>query len=149
MRAQRQIVTFGGGGLSMEAGNPLLDEFVLELTGRSRPRVCFLPQASGDADHYIVAAIDEPVAELAELRRTRAARVARAPGPTRPEGALYTPATSAATAYRTQASSARAVSSTIVSPPMKSCMASLSDPSPFRAQPRWSVTRTTSRTPSP
>jgi peptidase E len=52
--AQPQIVTFGGGGFSMEAGNPLLDEFVLELTGRARPRVCFLPQASGDADHYIV-----------------------------------------------------------------------------------------------
>jgi dipeptidase E len=51
---QRQIVTFGGGGFSMEAGNPLLDEFVLGLTGRSAPRVCFLPQASGDADHYIV-----------------------------------------------------------------------------------------------
>ena len=52
--AKRQIVTFGGGGFSMEAGNPLLDEFVLNLTGRARPRVCFLPQASGDADHYIV-----------------------------------------------------------------------------------------------
>ena len=33
----RQIVTFGGGGFSMEAGNPLLDEFVLELTGKARP----------------------------------------------------------------------------------------------------------------
>jgi dipeptidase E len=50
----RQIVTFGGGGFSMEAGNPLLDEFVLDLTGRARPKVCFLPSASGDADHYIV-----------------------------------------------------------------------------------------------
>lgn len=50
----RQIVSFGGGGFSMEAGNPLLDEFVLELTGKRRPRVCFLPSASGDADHYIV-----------------------------------------------------------------------------------------------
>jgi dipeptidase E len=50
----RQIVTFGGGGFSMEAGNPLLDEFVLGLTSKRRPRVCFLPNASGDADHYIV-----------------------------------------------------------------------------------------------
>ena len=50
----RQIVSFGGGGFSMEAGNPLLDEFVLDLTGKSRPRVCFLPTASGDADHYLV-----------------------------------------------------------------------------------------------
>src|SRR5215208_6287722 len=50
----RQIVSFGGGGFSMEAGNPLLDEFVIELTGKRRPKVCFLPTASGDADHYIV-----------------------------------------------------------------------------------------------
>ena len=49
-----QIVAFGGGGFSMEAGNPLLDDFVLSLTGRERPKVCFLPTASGDADHYVV-----------------------------------------------------------------------------------------------
>ena len=28
---QRQIVTFGGGGFSMESGNPLLDDYVLGL----------------------------------------------------------------------------------------------------------------------
>lgn len=38
----------------MEAGTPLLDDYVLALTGRERPRVCFLPTASGDADHYVV-----------------------------------------------------------------------------------------------
>ena len=38
----------------MEAGNPLLDDYVLGLAGSERPRVCFLPSASGDADHYIV-----------------------------------------------------------------------------------------------
>ena len=38
----------------MEAGNPLLDDYVLSLTGSARPRVCFLPTASGDADHYVV-----------------------------------------------------------------------------------------------
>jgi dipeptidase E len=50
----RQIVAFGGGGFSMERGNTLLDDYVLGLAGRERPRVCFLPTASGDADHYIV-----------------------------------------------------------------------------------------------
>ncbi|GAC1315700.1 MAG: Type 1 glutamine amidotransferase-like domain-containing protein [Thermoleophilaceae bacterium] len=50
----RQIVAFGGGGFSMEAGNPMLDQYVLGLTASERPRVCFLPTASGDADHYIV-----------------------------------------------------------------------------------------------
>ena len=48
-----QIVAFGGGGFSMEAGNTLLDDYVVGLAGRSRPRVCFLPTASGDADHYV------------------------------------------------------------------------------------------------
>jgi dipeptidase E len=38
----------------MESGNPLLDDFVRSLTGLKKPRVCFLPTASGDADHYIV-----------------------------------------------------------------------------------------------
>ena len=38
----------------MESGNSLLDDYVLVLTGAERPRVCFLPSASGDADHYIV-----------------------------------------------------------------------------------------------
>ena len=51
---RRQIVALGGGGFSMEAGNPLLDDYVLGLTGSERPRVCFLPSASGDADHYLV-----------------------------------------------------------------------------------------------
>jgi dipeptidase E len=57
MSRPRQIVAFGGGGFSMEAGNPLLDDYVLGLAaaaGRERPKVCFLPTASGDADHYIV-----------------------------------------------------------------------------------------------
>jgi dipeptidase E len=49
-----QIVALGGGGFSMEQGNPLLDDYVLSLTGAARPRVCFLPTASGDADHYVV-----------------------------------------------------------------------------------------------
>lgn len=51
---RRQIVAFGGGGFSMESGNPLLDGYVLGLAPSARPRVCFLPSASGDADHYIV-----------------------------------------------------------------------------------------------
>jgi dipeptidase E len=38
----------------MEWGNTLLDDYVLALTGTERPRVCFLPTASGDADHYVV-----------------------------------------------------------------------------------------------
>ncbi len=63
-----QIVALGGGGFSMEKDGSLLDDYVLSLTGAGpfgdaseamlsrsgRPRVCFLPTASGDADHYVV-----------------------------------------------------------------------------------------------
>ena len=49
-----QIVAFGGGGFSMESQNTLLDDHVLSLTRAERPKVCFIPTASGDADHYVV-----------------------------------------------------------------------------------------------
>ena len=49
-----QIVALGGGGFSMERENGLLDDYVLSLAQRARPHVCFLPTASGDADHYVV-----------------------------------------------------------------------------------------------
>jgi peptidase E len=47
-------VALGGGGFSMEKDSSLLDDYVLSLTSTERPRVCFLPTASGDADHYVV-----------------------------------------------------------------------------------------------
>jgi len=50
----RQIVAMGGGGFSMEPDNPALDDFVLGVTGRSRPKVCFLPTATGNVATYIV-----------------------------------------------------------------------------------------------
>jgi peptidase E len=53
MSTERHIVAMGGGGFSQEEDNTLLDDFVLSLTGRDRPRVCFLPTASGDAEGYI------------------------------------------------------------------------------------------------
>src|SRR3954462_6914133 len=74
-----QIVAFGGGGFSMDAGNPLLDRYVLGLTGVQRPRVCFVPTASGDADHYVVrfyrtfAAMGCDPSHLSLFRRDRTA----------------------------------------------------------------------------
>src|SRR5947209_10308948 len=38
----------GGGGFTMRERAPALDRYVLELTGRAVPRICFLPTASGD-----------------------------------------------------------------------------------------------------
>jgi dipeptidase E len=67
----------------MERGNPLLDDYVLSLTGKSRPKVCFLPTASGDADHYVVRFYQEFAKEKADashltlFRRDRAIPCAR------------------------------------------------------------------------
>jgi dipeptidase E len=49
-----QIIAMGGGGFSMEPENPALDRYILAQTGATRPRVAFLPTATGDAPLYIV-----------------------------------------------------------------------------------------------
>ncbi len=47
------VLTLGGGGFSAsEDGSSLLDDFLLSLSGRDRPRVCFVPTASGDDSGY-------------------------------------------------------------------------------------------------
>ena len=51
--SNRHIVAMGGGGFSMEPLNPLLDLYVLNLTGKENPKVCFIPTASGDSQGYI------------------------------------------------------------------------------------------------
>ena len=50
---ERLIFAMGGGGFTMEPNNPLLDDFVLGLTGAKEPRVLFLPTASGDTTAQI------------------------------------------------------------------------------------------------
>lgn len=50
---QSQIVAFGGGGFAMEPDNPLLDDYILSLTGKERPRVCLIPTASGDSAAWL------------------------------------------------------------------------------------------------
>ena len=47
------IFAMGGGGFTMEPDNPVLDEFILGLSARREPRICFLPTASGDPDAHI------------------------------------------------------------------------------------------------
>ena len=47
------VLALGGGGFSMsDDGTSAIDDFLLDLTGRSRPRICFVPTASGDAEVY-------------------------------------------------------------------------------------------------
>jgi peptidase E len=43
------IVAIGGGSCGIEPENRALDDYLLGLTGRERPKVCNIPTASGDA----------------------------------------------------------------------------------------------------
>ena len=49
----RRIVPMGGGGFLMEPRNPRLDKWLLSLSRRSRPRVLFIPTASGDDQNVV------------------------------------------------------------------------------------------------
>ena len=48
-----RIIAIGGGGFSSGFEDAALDLFALSLTGRSMPRVCLLPTASGDPEEQI------------------------------------------------------------------------------------------------
>ena len=50
---QRHIVAMGGGGWGMEPDNPLLDWYVYNLSDKAKPKICFIPTASGDSEEYI------------------------------------------------------------------------------------------------
>jgi dipeptidase E len=45
---RRRILAMGGGGFTMHDPTPAIDRLVLSLTGKTVPKVCFLPTASGD-----------------------------------------------------------------------------------------------------
>ena len=48
----KQIIALGGGGFSMEPDNSLLDSYILNQSNKSKPKICFVPTASGDSDSY-------------------------------------------------------------------------------------------------
>ncbi len=79
--AKKQIVALGGGGFS-EGGPLILEKYILEQTGKERPKVCFVPTASGDSEGYVerfYAGLGELNCELTHLalfRRTVADLVA-------------------------------------------------------------------------
>jgi peptidase E len=52
---RRLIFAMGGGGFTAEPNNPLLDDFVLALAHTNKPRILFLPTASGDTTAQISA----------------------------------------------------------------------------------------------
>ena len=63
MSARPQIVAAGGALLGPESGNLALERYALDACGRERPRVCFVPTASGD-DPNLIARFYETYARL-------------------------------------------------------------------------------------
>jgi len=53
MSKSPQIIAMGGGGFLMEPDNLSLDRYVLSATSAERPKICFVPTASGDAQTFI------------------------------------------------------------------------------------------------
>ncbi|TWT27151.1 Type 1 glutamine amidotransferase-like domain-containing protein [Planomicrobium sp. CPCC 101110] len=47
----KQIIALGGGGFLMEPNNPLLDSYILAQSKKERPKICFIPTASGDSEN--------------------------------------------------------------------------------------------------
>lgn len=47
-----KLIAIGGGGFLMEPENQLLDRYCLDCTGKTTPKVCFIPTASGDSDDF-------------------------------------------------------------------------------------------------
>jgi dipeptidase E len=48
-----RILAIGGGGFLMEGDESPIDDYLLELTGRDHPRICFLATPGGDRPDYI------------------------------------------------------------------------------------------------
>jgi dipeptidase E len=65
----RHIVGLGGGGDTVERSQ-LLHDYVLELTGKERPKLLFVPTASADNDEYVVWMHErfDPVAQFTHLK---------------------------------------------------------------------------------
>jgi peptidase E len=50
---KKQIVVLGGGSFNADPENPAAERYMLRLTGKRRPSVCFLPTASAEPADYI------------------------------------------------------------------------------------------------
>lgn len=51
---RRRIVAIGGSGFDAQAGDGALFRYLIELTGKQRPEVCFIPTAGGENPDHII-----------------------------------------------------------------------------------------------
>lgn len=50
----KQILAIGGGAFSAANSNLKLEKYLLKLTKKKNPKICFLPQASNESNEYIL-----------------------------------------------------------------------------------------------
>tara|TARA_Y100001933_G_scaffold76901_1_gene78231 strand:+ start:1119 stop:1304 length:186 start_codon:yes stop_codon:yes gene_type:complete len=48
----RNIIAIGGGGFGRSLGKLIIEKYIVSLSNVSRPKVCFIPTASGDNTLY-------------------------------------------------------------------------------------------------
>ena len=51
---KKHIIAIGGGGFGRDKSTNLIEKYILKLSEKEFPRICFLPTATGDDDSYIV-----------------------------------------------------------------------------------------------
>ena len=50
----RNIIAIGGGGFGGSPGQGIIEEYILNQTRKKRPKICFIPTATGDNEAYKV-----------------------------------------------------------------------------------------------
>ncbi len=49
---KKHIVAIGGGGFGRSIGSLKIERYIINLSKKKRPRICFIPTATGDSDSY-------------------------------------------------------------------------------------------------
>jgi len=50
----KQIIAIGGGGFGRNPGDGVIEQYILDQTGKEKPNICFIPTATGDNEAYTV-----------------------------------------------------------------------------------------------
>ena len=53
------FIVIGGGGFGAASSQGLIEQYILDQAGKKRPRICFVPTASGDNAAYVKAFYDQ------------------------------------------------------------------------------------------
>ena len=54
MSVEKNIVAIGGGGFGRTVKDLRIEEYILSLSNKEKPNICFIPTATGDNDSYKV-----------------------------------------------------------------------------------------------